>query len=129
LIILGTSVKWINDLFLALLFLFTSFFSSKADTLTYTDSFGSFQNAASISASREEFIFVSDQQTNQLFKYSINGNLLQTFGGTGINENSLNGPVSVDASNGLDVYVCDNRNNRVQRYDINLHFIATFNYL
>jgi sugar lactone lactonase YvrE len=113
-------------LFPAIIFLFVSLFSSKADTLTYTETLGSFQNAASISASRDEFIFVSDVQSNQLYKYNLNGKLLQTFGGTGINENSLNGPVSIDASNGLDVYVCDNRNNRIQRYDIDLHYIATF---
>ena len=114
-------------MFLAIFLLFTSLFSSKADTLTCSDTLGSFQNAASISTSRDEFIFVSDQQTNQLFKYDVNGKLLQSFGGTGINENSLNGPVSIDASNGLDVYVCDNRNNRIQRFDISLHYIATFN--
>ena len=103
-------------------------FSIRPDSLNLTASFGKFQNAASISASREEFVFVSDIQTNQIFKYSKNGDKLQTFGGTGSGNNQLNNPVSIDASNGLDVFVADYQNNRIQRYDIKLHYMATFDF-
>ncbi len=98
------------------------------DSLELISSFGKFQNAASISVSREEFIFVSDIRTNQIYKYSKSGDKLQTFGGTGSGNNQLNNPVSIDASNGLDVFVADYQNNRIQRYDIKLHYVATYNF-
>jgi hypothetical protein len=107
---------------------FLTFISNHPDSLNLATSFGKFQNAASISTSRDEFIFVSDIQTNQVFKYSKNGNKVQTFGGTGSGNNQLNNPVSIDASNGLDVFIADYQNNRIQRYDIKLHYVATFDF-
>jgi NHL repeat-containing protein len=103
-------------------------FTLRSDSLNLVTSFGKFQNAGSISASREEFVFVSDIQTNQIYKYSKNGDKLQTFGGTGSGNNQLNNPASIDASNGLDVFVADYQNNRIQRYDIKLHYVATFDF-
>jgi len=98
------------------------------DSLSLTDSFGTFQKASSISASRDEFVFVSDAESNQLFKFSASGDLLMSFGGMGFGADELSSPQSIDASNGLDVFVCDQRNNRVQRYNLNLNFIASFDF-
>lgn len=110
----------------ALLLLFLPLFQS--DSLTFISSFGNFQDASSISTSREEFTFVSDAQSNQIFKFSENGEQLAAFGGSGFGINELNIPISIDASNGLDIFVCDYQNNRVQRYDIKLNYIATFSF-
>jgi len=110
----------------ALLFLVLPLF--QADSLTFINSFGNFQEASSISTSREEFIFVTDAQKNQIFKFSENGEQLIAFGGSGFGINELNVPMSIDASNGLDIFVCDYQNNRVQRYDIMLSYIATFSF-
>lgn len=107
--------------------LLTSFFLY-ADSLSLVATFGKFEDAASISVSREEFIFVSDIQTDQIYKYSKDGVKLQTFGGTGSGNNQLNNPLSLDASNGLDIFVADYRNNRIQKYDIKLHYLATFDF-
>lgn len=98
------------------------------DSLHFIDTFGKFQNAQAVSASREEFIFVTDIQTNQIHKFNASGKEILTFGGSGFSNNELNVPMAIDASNGLDVYVCDYQNNRIQRYDLSLNYIATFNF-
>lgn len=99
-----------------------------ADSLDYSNTFGSFQNAVSISTGRNEFIFISDAQTNQVFKYSSKGIELAKFGGTGFGLNGLNNPVSIDAGDGLDVFVCDNLNNRIQKLDYKLNYITGFDF-
>jgi len=110
----------------AFLFLLLTIFPP--DSLNFVDSFGKFQRASAVSTSREEFIFVTDNQTNQIHKYSENGKELIVFGGSGFGNDQLNMPMAIDATNGLDVYVCDYQNNRIQRYDIKLNFIASFNF-
>jgi len=110
----------------AILILAISFFPP--DSLHFIDSFGKFQSAQAISASREEYVFVTDIQTNQIHKFDSKGKELLTFGGSGFSNDELNVPMAIDASNGLDVYVCDYQNNRIQRYDISLNYIATFNF-
>lgn len=110
----------------AIFILAISFFPP--DSLHLIDSFGKFQSARAISASREEFIFVTDIQTNQIHKFDSKNKEILTFGGSGFSNDELNLPMAIDASNGLDVYVCDYQNNRIQRYDLSLNFIATFNF-
>ncbi|RPI18705.1 MAG: hypothetical protein EHM58_04355 [Ignavibacteriae bacterium] len=111
---------------LGFLYLLSTFFTFQTDSLVYKESIGDFKNAAAISSSREDLIFITDIQLNKIYKYSLTGKLLGTFGGTGFNLNSLDQPVAIDASNGLDVFVCDYQNNRIQRYDINLNLVGTF---
>ncbi|MGH2575360.1 MAG: hypothetical protein ACRDFC_06640 [Ignavibacteria bacterium] len=108
--------------------LLSSLYLQSDSSLIQIDKFGNFQNASSISASREEFIFVTDIQSNQIYKFSSSGEKLQNFGGPGFGNNELNYPVSIDASNGLDVFVSDYHNNRIQRYDLKLNYIATFDF-
>jgi hypothetical protein len=98
------------------------------DSLQLSGAFGKFQNAVSVSASREEFIFVSDLESNKIYKFSKEGKELASFGGTGLGANELNQPYSIDASNGLDVLVADYQNNRIKRLDINLNFILSFDF-
>ena len=109
-------------------FLLTSIFFPKPDTLIFENSFGNFQNAVSISTAREEFIFVCDTRANQVIKFSAKGEQLTSIGGAGFGQNELNRPEGIDASSGLDVYVCDYQNNRIQKYDLNLSYITTFDF-
>jgi hypothetical protein len=102
--------------------------SAKADTLTFSRSFGNFQKAVSVSIGRGEFVFISDAATNQVFKYGKDGKELARFGGSGFGSSELNSPLCIDASNGLDVFVCDNMNNRIQRLDYKLNFAASFDF-
>ena len=98
------------------------------DSLVFIDSFGGFQNAVSISTAREEFIFVSDIESNKIYKLSSTGKELASFGGSGLGQNELNQPYSIDASNGLDVIVADYQNNRIKRLDMNLNYILSFDF-
>lgn len=101
---------------------------NSADTLLILNSFGKFQNAVSITTSREEYIFVSDLDANSVYKFSRTGAQLAAFGGAGLGQNELNQPYSIDATNGLDVLVADYQNNRIKRLDINLNFILQFDF-
>lgn len=101
---------------------------SQGDSLRLISTFGKFTDAVSISAAREEFIFVSDLSTNKIHKYEPNGTELASFGGSGLGENELNQPYSIDATNGLDVLVADYQNNRIKRLDINLNYILSFDF-
>lgn len=109
-----------------LIFLFSTLFAVQTDSLIYKESIGEFKNAGAISASRDEYIYVTDLQTNKIYKYSLSGKLLNSFGGTGFDDNTLNQPVAIDASNGLDVYVCDYNNNRIQRFNVTLNLVGSF---
>jgi hypothetical protein len=102
---------------------------AQGDSLRLISTFGKFNDAVSISAAREEFIFVSDLSTNKIHKYEPNGTELASFGGSGLGENELNQPYSIDATNGLDVLVADYQNNRIKRLDINLNYILSFDFL
>lgn len=101
---------------------------SQTDSLFAISYFGDFNDAASVSSSRGEFIFVSDIGTNKILKFSKSGNLLSSYGGTGLGKNELNQPVSIDASSGLDVFVSDYLNNRLIRLDNNLNLISSFDF-
>lgn len=102
--------------------------STRGDSLIYNGKIGKFLNAVSISTAREEFIFVSDLESNKIYKLNIIGKELASFGGSGLGENELNQPYSIDATNGLDVLVADYQNNRIKRLDINLNFILSFDF-
>jgi len=102
--------------------------TTKLNALIKEASFGKFQNAVSISTAREEFIFVSDLQSNKIYKLDKNGAELASFGGSGMGENELNQPYSIDASNGLDVLVADYQNNKIKRLDINLNYLMAFDF-
>lgn len=102
--------------------------SAQQDSIFVLNSFGQFSDAASISSSRGEFIFVSDMGTNKIFKYDINGAQLQTYGGTGMGKQELNQPVSIDASGGLDIFISDQLNNRIVRLDQKLNLISIYDF-
>jgi hypothetical protein len=96
--------------------------------LVLVSSFGKFRNAVSVSTAREEFVFVSDLETNKIYKFGQDGTELASFGGSGMGENELNQPFSIDASNGLDVLVADYQNNKIKRLDINLNYLLAFDF-
>ncbi|MCC6865467.1 MAG: hypothetical protein IT280_04840 [Ignavibacteria bacterium] len=102
--------------------------TTSLDSLQLISSFGKFQNAVSISTAREEFIFISDLETNTIYKFSKEGSQIASFGGSGLGQNELNQPYSIDASNGLDVLVADYQNNRIKRLDLNLNYILQFDF-
>ncbi|MEO8514990.1 MAG: hypothetical protein ABI543_15640, partial [Ignavibacteria bacterium] len=125
-------LKTIYILSLLLLINFNSFSFGDSlntyDSLQFIGNIGKFQNAVSISTAREEFIFVSDIQSNKIYKLTTGGLEVASFGGSGLGQNELNQPYSIDASNGLDVIIADYQNNRIKRLDINLNYILSFDF-
>jgi hypothetical protein len=118
----------IYKFFLIIAFVLSFQITLSQDSIQPVSSFGKFENGVSVSTSREEFIFVSDIGSNKVYKYSQDGTVLGSFGGSGMGINELNQPYSVDASNGLDVLIADFQNNRIKRLDINLNYIAQFDF-
>lgn len=102
--------------------------NSFSDTLTFSKSYGNFQNAVSVSPGRGEFVFICDAAANLVYKYSNEGKELAKFGGMGFGQNEFNYPVSIDAGDGLNLYICDNQNNRIQKLDYKLNFIAGYDF-
>lgn len=98
------------------------------DTLTFSKSYGNFQNAVSISTGRGESVFIADAEMNTVFKFSAAGVELARFGGSGFGSYSLNNPVSIDGSNGIEVFISDNLNNRIQKLDYKLNVITAFDF-
>ena len=113
---------------ISILFLLSLKGFAQTDSIFAMNSFGEFSDASSISSSRGEFIFVSDIGKNQIFKFDVNCNLLQTYGGTGLGKYELNQPVSIDASNGFDIFISDQLNNRIIRLDYKLNLISIFEF-
>ena len=111
-----------------LIFVYSGILKSGNDSLVFISAFGDFQKAVSVSTAREEFIFVSDIQTNKIHKLSALGSEIASFGGPGQGDNELNMPYSIDATNGLDVIAADYLNNRIKRLDMNLNFIMSFSF-
>jgi len=101
---------------------------SQNDTLISQGSFGKFQNAVSVSSSREQFIFVADMDANIVYKFSFDGKQLASIGGSGFGIDQLSQPMSVDATNGISVYVADYQNNRIQKYDIYLRYVSSYDF-
>jgi hypothetical protein len=117
-----------TSIILLSLIFYLSITYTQTDSVFYTLTFGDFSDAASISTSRGEFIYVSDLGTNKIYKFDITGKQLFSYGGTGLGKYELNQPVSIDASNGLDVFVSDMLNNRIIRLDNKLNLISLFEF-
>ena len=86
---------------------------------------GSFVNAEAFSISQSGFIYVTDSETNEIYKLDFNGAVLKYIGGYGWSQSSFDNPVDIFATT-LNVYVTDENNDRVQFFDKDLNFISVF---
>ncbi|MEO8399060.1 MAG: NHL repeat-containing protein [Ignavibacteriaceae bacterium] len=86
-------------------------------------SIGSFKNASAFNISSSGFIYVTDSQSNEVFKLDTLGNIIKDVGGYGWKESLFDNPVDVFAT-ALNIYVCDKNNHRLQRFDKDLNFIS-----
>src|SRR5260221_6895516 len=86
-------VRFKKIILIIFIILFSGSIYSQVDSLQFISGFGSFQNATSVSSSRGEFIFVTDGQSNKIYKYSKSGTLLVSFCGTGFGSDQLNNSV------------------------------------
>jgi len=123
-----SKINQMNKIFIFFYIFLPVILNAQNDTLSISSRFGEFTDASSITASRGEYIYVSDIGLNKIFKYNAEGKLLAEFGGTGIGRSGLNQPVSIDATNGLDIFICDYLNNRIVRLDDKLNLISIFDF-
>jgi len=70
-------------------------------------------------------IFLTDHKNHEIIKLNSDGKLLNTIGGLGWDESSLNFPTDIAINSGLNIILCDKNNHRLVRYDKNLNFIST----
>ncbi|MGB9696717.1 MAG: hypothetical protein ACP5P3_09625 [Ignavibacteria bacterium] len=84
----------------------------------------SFQNAVSITGDGKGNIYVLDNLSNELIKFTPTLKEIKRIGRKGWTAGEFDGPTFVDCSTGLDIYVCDGKNYRIQRFDLNLSYVT-----
>lgn len=94
--------------------------------ITPSSSFGSFQDAISITADNLGNIFVLDNAGPSIFKYSIDGDSVRSLSSSSANEFGFDSPQDIDASLGNFIAVADYGNNRIQFYNRDLIRQFTF---
>ncbi|MCF8259194.1 MAG: NHL repeat-containing protein [Melioribacteraceae bacterium] len=107
-------------LLLIIVFITNSFLSAQ---LIEEYEFGNFNSANSFSIAPTGFVYISDDQSNEVYKYSLQGKKLGSVGGYGWEIESFDLPVDVFA-NTLNIYIADFNNNRIQFFDKDLNFIS-----
>jgi len=95
-----------------------------AQSFDYTESLGKFNRASSFYITANGLIYVSDSGSDEIILLDTLGNLINTFGGYGWDENSFDDPADVFADP-LSIYVADNNNHKIKRFDKNLNFISS----
>lgn len=89
----------------------------------FSGEFGNFEAASSIAVSPSGFIYITDTESDEVYKLDTLGSLKKTIGGYGWQESSFDDPVDVYATT-LNVYVTDKNNHRIQAFDKDLNFIS-----
>ncbi len=92
-------------------------------TFVYNSSIGKFKDAASFDITSSGFIYVTDKNTDEIYKLDTLGNVLKYAGGYGWDSGLFDDPSDVFA-NPLSVYVCDKNNHRVERFDKYLNYVS-----
>lgn len=89
----------------------------------YVSSIGNFKNATSFSITSGGIFYVTDSNTDEVYKIDTLGNALKDVGGYGWDNGLFDNPADVFATP-LSVYVCDKNNNRIERFDKDLNFVS-----
>jgi len=84
-----------------------------------------FKNAISITSDGKGFLYVLDNESNEISKIDDKLNIIKKVGKKGWNSGEFDSPTYIDGSSGLDLYVSDGKNYRVQRFDLNLSFVTS----
>ena len=89
----------------------------------YISSIGNFKNATSFSITSGGILYVTDSNTDEVYKIDTLGNVLKDAGGYGWDNGLFDNPTDVFATP-LTVYVSDKNNNRIERFDKDLNFVS-----
>ena len=113
-------------MFALLLILSSYLFSNQIDSgFTVSCRFDGFRNAVSMTTDGKGYIYVLDNESNEIIKFNHKLEEVKRTGKKGWDDGMFDSPTYIDGSSGLDLYVCDGKNYRVQRFDLNLSFISS----
>jgi hypothetical protein len=107
------------------LFIFNFLFFSGDTALYKADEYSGFKNAVSVTSDRKGFIYVLDNESNEIIKLDENLKEVKRAGKKGWNNGEFDSPTNIDGSSGFDIYVTDGVNYRIQRFDLNLSYISS----
>ena len=106
-------------------FLFFLTIVIKGQNLNYTGNIGKFSSASSFSINQAGFVFVADNEKNEIYKFDTLGTQLKFIGGYGWNESAFDNPSDIFSTT-LNVYVTDKNNHRIQIFDKDLNYLSQF---
>ncbi|MGE5458004.1 MAG: NHL repeat-containing protein [Methanococcaceae archaeon] len=89
----------------------------------YSARFGHFSGAVSFSYNSSGCFYVSDSETNEIFKIDTLGNVLKYTGGYGWDQGAFDNPAGVFATP-LNLYAADRNNHRIEIFDKDLNFLS-----
>lgn len=72
----------------------------------------------------KNFIILISNETNEVIKINLDGEIQKIIGGFGWSESQFDYPSSI-TSTAIEIYVADFNNHRIQRFDHNLNFISS----
>jgi hypothetical protein len=108
-----------------LLLMLSLLFSSPDSSFFKKNELTGFKNAISITSDGKGFLYVLDNESNEISKIDDKLNIIKKVGKKGWNSGEFDSPTYIDGSSGLDLYVSDGKNYRVQRFDLNLSFVTS----
>jgi hypothetical protein len=98
---------------------------SMAQSYIFSHSIGRFSSPLSFHINSAGFIYVSDGQSDEIYKYDTLGILLRQNGGYGWDNAVFDQPIDIFSTT-LNVLVTDYNNHRIQLFDKDLNFISLF---
>jgi hypothetical protein len=107
------------------LIIFNLLFFNQDTTLVRGNGYTGFSNAVSVTNDRKGYIYVLDNETNEIIKLDENLKEVKRIGKKGWNFGEFDSPTNIDGSSGLDIYVTDGVNYRIQRFDLNLSYVSS----
>jgi len=108
-----------------LLLIFSLLLSNPDSSFFKKNELAGFKNAISITSDGKGYIYVLDNELNEISKIDDKLNIIKKSGKKGWNQGEFDTPTYIDGSSGLDLYVSDGKNYRVQRFDLNLSFVTS----
>lgn len=108
--------------------LIINFLFAQSDSVILKErEYSGFNKAVSLTYDSRGFIYVLDQNANEILKFDDKLTLQKRAGKEGWNAGEFDNPTYIDGSSGLDLYVSDGNNHRIQRFDMNLGFVSELN--
>jgi len=97
--------------------------SAFAQNYIFQKEIGKFKNASAFYMNDAGILYVTDSNTDEVYKLDTLGRVLKYTGGFGWDSGEFDNPTNIFAT-ALNVYVCDKNNNRIERFDKDLNYIS-----